>query len=727
VLFRSLTFSPDFNMRTAGILSIALNTLVSANSEAQSTLRAALYERSEEYQPVISEDFPHALGAERVLAWMDKKYEPCENFYKYSCGGFQSRYEGFQKADTLELMSESNSILMEQILSQKSGDSLATTPTEIKIFEKAERYFKSCLNTDAIASRNFEPIIPLAKQIIKDCSDKLHFPHLVGNLHKHAIFAFFRVQYSKVEGHTLEDIRLHVYPAVAYEVTSADVRAILEPFFKFNVIQLPENMGMDDVVKWVTSFESVMAHFVKSANVESSGDSKSQYTTLDKLSSSTRLDWAKYLDIVGLTGATNIYLHGDADLWISILGHISEVESDYLQFYLLFKLGTFHFNKLSETYYSKLGILSGKDVRSFNDDSTDKMEIFQKNCVDEIGIHLIYLASHIYSKYAFDDEQRSAANDMIHQLKDSFGREINRLTWMDRETKDAALEKLNNLVFTVGYPEWTKDPEKIAAYYKDIDFTHDKYFENAVAAQHFAEFSPSWHQLGKPWIRDELLFGYPWQLNAFHLTDMLQIQINTGILQRPLFSHRNRDSSNYGSLGMIIGHEVSHAFDSVGRKLNSKGEQKTWWSDYATHLFSQSSMCFINQYDQYTVAMQDPPLPPAQVSGKRTLSENIADNGGLHVAYSAWKKHMDKANGMIDAPMEEYEGLTDEQLFFVSFGQTWCAVDDDKQTMFLVGNDPHSPNSIRVNGVVANSADFERVFQCRKKGYVQKRDVCSLY
>lgn len=154
---------------------------------------------------------------------------------------------------------------------------------------------------------------------------------------------------------------------------------------------------------------------------------------------------------------------------------------------------------------------------------------------------------------------------MINHLKDAFGREINQLTWMDEKTKRAAQEKLDNLVFIVGYPDWSKNAEKVDEYYKDIDFVHDSYFENAVSVQYFAEFSPSWHQVGREWIRSELLFGYPWQLNAFHLTgksfilflDMLQIQINTGILQRPLFSHKNRASSNYGSLGMIIGHEVN--------------------------------------------------------------------------------------------------------------------------------------------------------------------------
>lgn len=113
-------------------------------------------------------------------------------------------------------------------------------------------------------------------------------------------------------------------------------------------------------------------------------------------------------------------------------------------------------------------------------------------------------------------------------------------------------------------------------------------------------------------------------------------------------------------------------------------------------------------------------MKPAQVSGKLTLSENIADNGGLHVAYSAWIRHMEGKN--VDKPMEEYNGLTDEQLFFVSFGQTWCAVDDDKQTLFLVHNDPHSPNPVRVNGVVANSHKFHRAFGCKKRA-----PTCALY
>lgn len=267
---------------------------------------------------------------------------------------------------------------------QKGGDSLATTPTEKKLFEKAERYFSSCLDTAAISSRDFKPIIPFAKRIVKNCENKLDLPRVVGSLHKDAVFAFFRVQYSKVEGHSSEDLRLQIWPSVAYDLEVEKIESILKPFFKHDIVSLPKDLSVQDIARWVAAIEKVLARFVEDVNhAKLKGDSQSQYTTIDHLSSSTQLDWSAYLDIVGLGEVKKIYLHGDAALWMSVLGRLSEINNQHMKFYLLYRLGVSHYNKLSEYYFTMTAELSQSAVRSLNEDPSDKMDVFQKNCIDE--------------------------------------------------------------------------------------------------------------------------------------------------------------------------------------------------------------------------------------------------------------------------------------------------------------------------------------------------------
>lgn len=271
---------------------------------------------------------------------------------------------------------------------------------------------------------------------------------------------------------------------------------------------------------------------------------------------------------------------------------------------------------------------------------------------------------------------------------------------MDDETRASAQTKLDRLKFIIGSPKWTNDTAAVSEFHKDL-FFDNSYFNNAglcrlindlVAAQAFNEFSMAKRALQARggWIRDEMLFGYPWQVNAFHLTgnlhfltriDLVQVQINTGILQAPLFSHHHLAASNYGSLGMIVGHEVTHAFDSIGKKLNQDGVKETWWTESSDVNFGEHAQCFVNQYNDMQVELTDQTL--LSINGKKTLSENIADNGGLHVAYNAWIKHMARKTDIdITDYLQDYgdgTSMTNERLFFVSFAQTWCGVARDAQ------------------------------------------------
>ncbi|KAJ3209749.1 hypothetical protein HK099_008436 [Clydaea vesicula] len=681
-----------------------------------------LNKRAEEYQPLLAgHDFPHLLGSERVLSWMDPTVDPCQDFYKYSCGGFEDRYREYKKTDVLELMQQSNSILMEQILMQDT-DTLSTEPDDLEVFSKSKLYFESCLNVDQIEKRGVEPVLKVAEKILQDIDNNFSIPNSIAKLELQAVLTLIRVQFSKVEGHDPNDLRLQFSPAPAYKAGFDQVKEVLSVFVENDIVKIPDGYDLDSISEWVLELEKNMVSFVRSCNSGSYGNNKKNFMTLNEFNELTSMKWDDFLDEVGLN-SDKIFVFGDIELWRQTFEELKEFKLKDLKFYFLWRIGVSHFNKLSKKYYE---ITSGvKSVKASIDDANDKMTKFQQDCVEEFGVHMNYLAAHVYVKYSFNDTQKESATEMIDELFVAFGDGLKKLKWMDHETKAVAKKKLDNIVKIVGYPDWVKDTKRIIEYYKDLEISTN-YFENALNSQAHVEFAQSKKQLSsKKWIRDEFYFGFPWQLNAFHLTDYVQVQINTGILQRPLFSYRNRNSMNYGSLGMVIGHEVSHAFDSIGKSIDVHGIDATWWSKTAENNFIEATQCFSDQYSNYKVHLGENKERVLFVNGDLTLSENIADNGGLHVAYQAWKNKQKKLGQETDVELSDFDNLTDEQVFFISFAQTWCTVKEDDQTEFLIKNDPHAPNPVRVKGATRNNKEFLNAFACKRKK--SEGEVCSLY
>ncbi|KAJ3214460.1 Endothelin-converting enzyme 2 [Dinochytrium kinnereticum] len=664
-----------------------------ANARGDVLDYSTLERRAEEYQPMIAREFPHLLGPTRLLGWMDKKVDPCDDFYRYACGGFQEKYKEVRHADTLELMSQANALLMEQILSQPI-DKLAKTDAERRIFRKTLAYYNSCLDSDAIDSRGFEPIIPFAERIVRDCDEGLDLPTMFSNLHRDAVYFFFKTAYTKVENANPKDLRLQFYPAAALNATKETVVKALKHFIDHRVVKEPTENSLDEVAEWIVSVEKMSVALVQALNKQNDkNDGKSmpsQFMNMKEFSKRTDMPWKNYLTNLNLTGIEDIYFWGHEKYWMEAFKALNQFKKKDLKYLLLWRLAGAHFSKLGRKYYN----LWSKDIwptgikADFDETPDDKSEIFQANCVQEAGIHFNYMTGHLFVRYAFNSTQRAAASSMINTLFDSYKHTLGQLYWMDEPTRAAALKKLSKMIKIIGYPDWIANAETVDKYHNMLEFHEKTYFENAVIGQVFAELYPSIHQRGRALEKETLLFGFPWQLNAFHLTDYVQIQINSGILQRPLFSTLNPDPMNYGSLGVVIGHEITHAFDATGYKLDSDGILQPWWSEQSTKNFVKGSKCFEEQYGNFSV-LAFPNGTRLPINGKITVSENIADNGGFDVALRAWRS-LPSVNATQNKPLEGFKGLSALQ----------------------IQGDAHAPNEARIWGVVANSKDFGAAFQC---------------
>ncbi|KAJ3275253.1 Endothelin-converting enzyme 2 [Terramyces sp. JEL0728] len=652
---------------------------------------------------------------------MDTSIDPCSNFYQYSCGGFIKKYTGYSgTTNVMSLMSESNSLLMKQIMNQQT-DGLATTPEETQIFTLTKDYYSSCLNTDLIAKRGFAPFSKLAAYVMRKFDEAATLPTLLGDLQASSgIGIIFLSKYDQVPQQTMHDLRLQLVPAPAYNVTLETVQKVMQIYVNSGFL---DTNDLEYTSKWIWGYERRHLYFSKHLNRAylKNNNGTDQYMSVDEFSQETQIDWREYLAPLKLEKITNIHLWAEYDSWIPEVEYLKSVDSGLLRSYVLWRLALAHFNKLSDEYYSiwKSEMAERQlkmQYRSFETAS----QFLGASCIDETGDNLRYLSGHIYIKYAFNETQKAAATEMVDNLFSALRRRILELDWMDDSSKNAAVAKLDNIVKIVGYPDWVKDAHKILDYYQPLKFSPDTYFENAVQSQILTEFMPSIRHSRKNSVeRDTLFKDHMWQLNAAHLINLVQIQINPGFIQRPLFSSLNARAMNYASLGAVIGHEITHAFDSFGSQFDKDGVRKPWMTAKTREEYNKRQKCFVEEYSQIPIVFSDGQV--GHVDGELTITENIADNGGMHNAYKAWTLLETKD---IFAKQGDFSPA---QIFWLSYAQTNCEATNDGRLRKQLVSDVHSPKTARVFGALINSADFAKAFSCPIGSLMHpSKDTCRI-
>jgi len=270
--------------------------------------------------------------------------------------------------------------------------------------------------------------------------------------------------------------------------------------------------------------------------------------------------------------------------------------------------------------------------------------------------------------------------------------DIEMLDWMGPETKRQALAKLATLVNKIGYPDKWRD-------YSSVVVKRDDFFGNVERAQQF-ESHRDLRKIGKPLDRGEWQMTPP-TVNAYYDPQMNDINFPAGVLQPPLYDARMDDAPNYGNTGGTIGHELTHGFDDEGRKFDAKGNLRDWWTADDASAFEDRAQCIVDQYAKYVI------VDDIHINSQLTQGEDIADLGGLILAWMAWEAQT------AGKRLASRDGLTPEQRFFVGNAQWACQNDRPENMRVKALTDPHSPARYRVNGLMANMPEFEKAFACR--------------
>jgi predicted metalloendopeptidase len=308
---------------------------------------------------------------------------------------------------------------------------------------------------------------------------------------------------------------------------------------------------------------------------------------------------------------------------------------------------------------------------------------------DEIGEALgkLYVADH------FPPEAKQRALEMVNNLKEALAERIKSNDWMDDPTKKEALKKLAAFGVKIGYPDKWRD-------YSTLKIDRGPYVLNVLRSDEF-EVARELKKIGRPVDRSEWGITPP-TVNAYYNPNLNEIVFPAGILQPPFYNPDADDAVNYGGMGAVIGHEMTHGFDDQGRQYDAAGNLRDWWTPASAKAYNERAKAIADQYAAYE------PLPGLHINGELTLGENIADIGGLKIAYAAFKKaqarHPGEANKKID-------GLTPDQRFFLAWAQIWRANHRDEDLKLRINTDPHSPGRFRTIGPVSNMPEFQQAFE----------------
>jgi putative endopeptidase len=329
-----------------------------------------------------------------------------------------------------------------------------------------------------------------------------------------------------------------------------------------------------------------------------------------------------------------------------------------------------------------------------------------KRCVESVDQNMGEALGQPYVEATFGADGKQRMLKLVEALERSLEKDIKTLDWMGEDTRKQALVKLAAITNKIGYPDKWRD-------YSSVRIDRGDMVGNLQRARAF-EQARDLGKVGKPLDKSEWEMSPP-TVNAYYNPQMNNINFPAGILQPPYFDRNMDDAINFGGIGMVIGHELTHGFDDQGRKFDADGNLKDWWTENDAKEFEKRASCIADQYSGYTA------VADVKLNGRLTLGENTADNGGTRIAFMAL---MDTLK---DAPKEPIDGFTPAQRFFLGQGQIWCNNMSEQEARLRAQTDPHSTPRYRVNGVVANMPEFAMAFSCKPGTAMAPEQSCKVW
>jgi endothelin-converting enzyme/putative endopeptidase len=640
---------------------------------------------------------------------LDKSADPCNDFYQFACGNWlrnnpipedQASWGRFNE------LHERNQTILRNIVEKASADNGSRSSNDQKIGD----YYFSCMDETGIEAKGTAPLKPMLDQI-DALNDKAQLPVLIGRLHNRgvpALFAFSSepdAKQSRMEiagtdqgGISLPDRDYYLKTDAKSVEQRNQYEQHVANMFKL-LGESPDKAAAN--AKTVVKLETELAK--SSMDRIDRRDPNKVYhkmTTAQLQELSPVFTWKEYF--TSLNGPTFDSLDVSVPDFVKGMNQLVATASlDDIKTYLRWHAVHSAAPMLPKAFVDENFAFYGKVLTG-----AKQLRPRWKRCVQYTDGDLGEALGQAYVAEVFPPESKAATLKMVHELEAALKTDITQLSWMTEDTKKQALDKLSHIDNKIGYPDKWRD-------YSTLTIVRGDALGNSFRANEF-EFRRQINKIGHPVDRSEWEMTPP-TVNAYYQPYENNINFPAGILQPPFYDAKVDNSVNFGAIGAVIGHELTHGFDDQGAQFDADGNLRDWWTPKDEAQFKEKEQCFVNEYDSF-VAVDD-----VHVRGKLTLGENTADNGGLRIA------HMALLDVLATTPQKPVEGFTDDQRFFIGWGQIWCQNVRPEMSRLLALNNEHSPGKYRVNGVVSNIPEFQKAFGCKADAAMIRKPACRVW
>jgi putative endopeptidase len=645
------------------------------------------------------------------LSAIDKTADPCVDFYAFACGnwrkanpipGDQSRWGRFNE------LAERNRYLL--YVDLKAAADHPTSPLQRKYGD----FFAACMNTDIAEQLGDKPLLPVFHRI-EAMKDKKELAATVAWLEAQngtgSLFRFGVQQDQKDSSQQIEGVGQGgiTLPDRDYYLEANERMATIRGQYHDYIASIMKLTGdsdgkADTEATQVIGIETELAKGSMPRDQMRDPDKRYHIMTLTQLEAlEPTFNWQAYFSGIHAPAVDTLNV-GQPDFFTAENTVLTNQSLDALKAYLKFHAINNVAPWLSASYadanfnfFQKT--LNGQAVQTAR----------WKRCTSVTDRALGEAVGQDWVKQNFPPQAKQNMEQLVAALEKALGQDIQSLPWMTDDTKKQAEEKLADFRQKIGYPDKWRD-------YTPLKITRGDFVSDLRNSSKF-EFNYDLNKVGKP--VDEKEWGMtPPTVNAYYNPGMNDINFPAGILQPPFYDFSKDPAVNFGGIGVVIGHEMTHGFDDEGSKYDGKGNVKPWWTDADRKAFEAKLDCEVKEYGGFE------PVDGVHLNGKLTLGENTADNGGIHVAWQALLATLAQQGKTID---DKIDGYTEAQRYFIAFGQIWCENRTDQISRVSAKTDPHSPGRFRTDGVVQNFDEFGKAFGCHAGQPMMPENACRVW
>jgi len=651
---------------------------------------------------------PPAFSAEAI----DNTVDPCVDFYQYACGNWLKRAEipadQTSWASFVEIR-ERNAATMRQILQKAATESAGRDA----ITQKIGDYYGSCMDEKMVEAKGLNPLQPELDRIT-GAKDKAALIEAIARVHligPNPLFNF----YSSPDLHSANDVIAYIdqgglsLPDRDYYLKDDPKMAEARKSLVQYATQMFTLAGQStphagESAQTVLRIETALAKASMDRTARRDPKNRDHKMTRDEaLGLAPNFSLNRYFDAVGAPGFSSLNVT-NPDFFKQVNGVLESESLDalrtYVSWHLLDGAAPWLPQQFVDANFKLQQALTGQS----------EIKPRWKRCVSSTDNALGEALGQRYVEQTFGADGKQRMLKMVDALETSLDQDIRSLPWMTQETKKQAKVKLEAIRNKIGYPDVWRD-------YSSLKIVRDDVLGNFLRANEF-EARRQIAKIGQPVDRNEWQMTPP-TVNAYYSSSRNEIVFPAGILQPPFFDKQADDAVNFGGIGMVIGHELTHGFDDQGRKFDPEGNLRDWWSAQDGTEFEKRASCIADEYSNF-VAVDE-----LKLNGRLTLGENTADNGGARIALLALEQMI--AGNRASSAAQTIDGYTPQQRFFLGAGRAWCEKRRPEFSRMLVSVDPHSPGKYRVDGVVRNMPEFQKAFNCKAGQPMVPETACRVW